>query len=368
MDNAHCLGMTARPGRLPWQEIADLQSGVISERDAIGAGLTRADIRARVTAGTWRQPAPGVLITTAAGPALVQRAWAGLLAGGQGAVLGGATAAELDGLVDHDDEVVTVLVPPERRNAPVPGVAFRRTARLTPADVHRARLPPRTVPARSVVDLAEWSGDRGAARTVVVDALGQGFVTVEAMRRALARRGPIIRRTLIGETLDDQSRRTPKLLSRLYRQIEIAFSLPTGQTVAVGSPDLPTGRLDVWYRPWRVLVRVGRPGPARVLSTTKVVLTVPTEHLWETPEEVAALVGAALRERAPIRPAAGPHACADRAVPSGEWHEPVRDELGEDDQGGGEGVAPAVASRQMRELPPWEAERAARQQPVPPTA
>lgn len=382
--------MALSPGRLSWREIADLQSGVISEHDAIIAGLTRADIRARVLAGTWRQPARGVLITAVGGQPWLQQAWAALLAGGRGAVLGGATAAALDGLTGHDDDVVTVLIPPERRCAPMPGVAFRRSSRLSAADIHRTRLPARTVPARSVVDMAEWSGEREQARALIVDALRQGFVTVDSMRRAMAGRGPITRRTLIGDTLDDAARRTPRMLAQLYRQIELAFALPAGRALAADSADAPTGRLDVWYGPWRLLVRIGQSGPHQARPAGRLVLAIPTERLWQAPEEVAALVTAGLGNQlpagsagpgasdpGPAEPAPGPATTAtpsetdeqdERRETRREWHEPVRDEPGEGDQGGGGGQLPAVASRQMRELPPWEAERAAGQRPVPPTA
>ncbi|CAI7975558.1 conserved hypothetical protein [Frankia sp. Hr75.2] len=360
--------MAPSPGRFSWREIADLQSGVISEHDAMAAGLTRADIRARVADGTWRQPARGVLVTATATPPLAQQAWAALLAGGPNAVLGGSTAAALDGLVGHGDEVVTVLVPPGRRGTPVAGVVFRRTARLAPADVHRARLPPRTAPARSVVDMAEWCSGRDGARAVISDALLQGFVTIEAMRRALARRGPISRRTLIADTLDELNRRTPRMLSLRYKQLEAAFGLPPCRALATPSPDVPTGRLDVWYGPWRLLVRVGQPGPRRPRPAGRRILTVRVEQLWQAPAETAALVAAALREQVPTEAADRPAVPPGPDEPATEWHETVRDEHGEADQGGGGGQSPAVASSQMRELPPWEAERAAGQLPVPPTA
>ncbi|WP_018501619.1 hypothetical protein [Frankia discariae] len=363
--------MAPSPGRSSWRKIADLQSGVISERDAIAAGVTRAEIRARVADGTWRRPAHGVLVTAATtAPPRVQRAWAALLAGGPNAVLGGSTAAALDGLVGHDDEVVTVLVPPGRRGRPVVGVAFRHTARLALADVHRARLPPRTAPARSVVDMAEWCGGRDAARVVISDALLQGFVTIEAMHRALARRGPISRRTLIADTLDELGHRTPRMLSLRYTQLEAAFGLPAGRVLAppTRSPDAPTGRLDVWYGPWRLLVRVGQPGPRRPRTAGRRILPIGVEQLWQAPAETAALVAAALREQVPVEAADRPAAPPGPGDPAAKWPETVRDEHGEADQGGGGGQSPAVASSQMRELPPWEAERAARQLPVPPTA
>ncbi|WP_066066675.1 hypothetical protein [Frankia sp. EI5c] len=325
--------MASSAGGLSWREIADLQSGVISERDAIGTGLTRADIRAQLAAGTWRQPARGVLLTTAGPPTWAQRSWVAVLAGGPGAVLGGATAAALDGLAGHDDPVVTVLVPPERRYAPMAGATFRRTARLSPAEVHGTRLPPRTVPARSVIDMAEWSDDRDTARAVIVDAVSQGFVTIDALRRALAARGPITRRTLIGDTVDDLTRRTPRMLERLYRQIEISAALPAGRPLAADSPERPTGRLDVWYGSRRLLVRVGQPGSRRAARPTgRRILDIPTEQLWQAPREVAALVAAALHDHRPHDhpPHEGPPL---DGKPLHEHHEAVGEEAVEGDQG-----------------------------------
>ncbi|TFE28352.1 hypothetical protein E0F15_15175 [Frankia sp. B2] len=292
--------MAHNPGRLSWQEIATMQAGVITIRDAINAGITRDEIRRRLNDGRWQQPFRGVLITTATPVTRMQELWGALQAVGPDAVLAGACAAGLAGLDGYGTGPVTVLLPTERRIAAPPGVLLRHSARLDITEIDPLRLPRRTAPARSVIDMAEWAATRADAQGLLVDAVRQRFVTVASLRIALARRGPISRRTLITETLDDLGRDAPRLTEIMYRRIEAQWGLPVGTPSVNGPADEPMARLDVWYEPWRVRVEIQAtvPGPTVVAEPTgQLLIRLPARLARDAPAEVASLVGGALRDR-----------------------------------------------------------------------
>lgn len=236
--------MASNPGRLSWQEIAAVQAGAITVREAVGAGVARTEIRRRVAEGSWRQPLRGVLVTDTAPPSLRQRLWCAVLAVGRDAVLGGSAAATLDGLRGFERDPIVVLVPAGRRVTRVDGLVIRHTARLQAHDLHSSHLPVHTAPGRSVVDMAEWAPGREEALGVLTEAIRQGFVTARTLRDAIRRRGPITRRTLVVETLDDIGRATPTVLadhrSGEHRAVDHHFD-DRGQPRSRGA-DRPEGR------------------------------------------------------------------------------------------------------------------------------
>jgi hypothetical protein len=301
-DNRHRLLMAHNPGRLSWQEIATPQAGVISIRDAVAAGLTRAEIRRHLENGRWRQPFRGVLITDVAAPTGPQHLWAAVQAIGPDAVLAGGCAAALAGLVGHDPGPVTVLVPADRRVSAPPGVLLRHSARLRSSEIDPLRLPRRTTPTRSMIDMAEWAASRPLAQDVLADAVRQRIVSVRGLREALSRRGPISRRTLIAETLDRLGADAPHLTEIMFRRIERRRELPPAGYRVEGPADEPTSRLTVRYEPWRVRVEVSvepaaaqpvtHPGPSQDL-----LVRLPAHLLRTAPDDAADIVAGALRER-----------------------------------------------------------------------
>ncbi|CAO5230940.1 type IV toxin-antitoxin system AbiEi family antitoxin domain-containing protein [Frankia sp. AgKG'84/4] len=297
--------MALIPGRLSWQEIALTQAGVITIRDAVAAGLPRTEIRARLTENRWRQPYRGVLVTDLAPPADPQRLWAALQAIGPDAVLAGGCAAALAGLAGHPTEPITVLVPaPRRVNAP-PGIQVRHSARLDTTEIDALRLPRCTTPSRSVVDMAEWAPTRAQARRSVVDAVLQGVVSLGGLRAALARRGPISRRTLIAETLDVLESDAPRLTEIRLRRLEELHDLPAAHCSVDGPAGEPASRLRVCFEPWPVRAQIAttvtepltRCGPGDEL-----VVLLPARLLRQAPDEAATLLTGALRERGWVPP------------------------------------------------------------------
>jgi hypothetical protein len=294
------------PGRLSWQEIATAQAGVITIRDAIAAGITRTEIRQHLAEGRWRQPFRGVLVTDLTPTVGPQHLWAVVQAVGPDAVLAGACAASLAGLVGHPAEPVTVLVPTVRRATAPPGVRLRHSARLEITEIDPLRLPRRTTPSRSMIDMAEWADSRPRARAVIADAVLQGVVTHRELREALSRRGPISRRTLIAETLDLLEADAPRLAELRFRRLEQLHDLPAGSYTVDGPAHEPTSRLRVRFESWRVQAEVGSTVPEPVterLLGGELVVRLPARLLRQAPDQAVALVTGALRERGWVPPA-----------------------------------------------------------------
>ncbi|WP_157474799.1 hypothetical protein [Parafrankia sp. EUN1f] len=297
------------PSPPPWQTIAEEQDGVITVAAALAGGMTRAELRWRVSSGRWQRPFAGVAITHSGPVTERQREWCALLAAGPGAALAGATAAALDGLRGHASAAVHVLVPMHRRRITRPGITIRQAAHLGEQDVHPTRAPRRTRLPRSVVDMASWAVRADDARAVLASAVGQRLVTVEQLRPELEQRTTLRRRALLRATLDDLDDGAHSVAEIVYRRIERRYGLPSAQRQA--AVDLGGRRyLDVWYEPWRVWVEID--GAAHQESRQwwddlarqnlgvldgRLVLRFPTWLLRQNPQHVAAQVKLALRQR-----------------------------------------------------------------------
>ncbi|MDT3440040.1 MULTISPECIES: hypothetical protein [unclassified Pseudofrankia] len=328
-------------GDEPAAGLAAGRAGVLTVKEALAAGLTRAEIRRRVDSGYWQLYSGDVVVTQPGPLTLIQRLWCALVSIGPDALLGGSSAAALGGLRGCEEPWLTVLLASGRRVTPRPGVRIRATARLGDEDLHLDSWPPRTALPRSVVDMAEWAPSHDEARRILALAVASGIVESDEVRSALARRGPISRRQVISDALDDLDADAPWVPDLLYQRIEDRFGLPPGRR---GRPDSRgAGRLDVCYEPWRVHVELGMiaatgirtaavppappPPPATATATApgsrggrvarsvpagiqlvthpgqtgrragQLVLRVPIRILREEPDRVGAAVASALRQR-----------------------------------------------------------------------
>ncbi|GAA1774636.1 endonuclease domain-containing protein [Luedemannella helvata] len=171
------------------------QDQVISRRQALSL-MSVGALRHLVDSGRWRTVQRGVLVAHTGEVTHAQRCWAAVLgaAAGGDAYLAGVSALRLAGLDGLRDNVVHVLLPAERRHFNPPrGVLVHRTATLPDEDLHRVGSPPATMPARSMVDAAQWAASDNAARTFIAMTFQRRLVTEEEVERVL-RRMPTIRR------------------------------------------------------------------------------------------------------------------------------------------------------------------------------
>src|SRR5450755_3829507 len=115
---SHADGRVLMPEVL--QELAESQRGVITRRQALGAGLTRSAICARVDGRRWQRMYPGVFAAFSGEPSRAALLWAAVLKAGPGAALSHETAAELHGLTRKPAPLIHVTVPARRRVEPAP--------------------------------------------------------------------------------------------------------------------------------------------------------------------------------------------------------------------------------------------------------
>jgi hypothetical protein len=181
------------------------QDNVISRRQAL-RHLSLDAIRHRLESGRWRQAVRGVYVAHS-GPVTAEQRWmiASLACGaGRRAPLAGVTALTIAGLRGYPAGVVHVLMPWHRRDRNAPyWVAVHRTRHLPASQVHRLATPPYTLPARSLVDAAQWARDDDAAAALVASAFQQRLVTADEVNSVLVDMPGIHRRRLIGAMVAD---------------------------------------------------------------------------------------------------------------------------------------------------------------------
>jgi very-short-patch-repair endonuclease len=290
--------------------MAAAQSGVIAVRTALAEGLTRAEIRWKLTSGRWQRPMPGALVTHSGPLTHRQRLWCAIESVGPPAFLAGASAAALDGLNGFPTDQVFLVVPASRQPSTRAGVTIHRSVFLGDADVHPSRQPPRTRLERSVLDMASWARSDDDARAAIAAAVQQRLTTAELLRAAFGRTGSRARSSLIAQTLDDVAGGAQSVAELAYRRLERRYNLPTGRFQAPVELNGRRRYLDVWYEPWRVWVEIDGSHHrearqwrddldrqnAGVLDG-RLILRFPTLLLRDAPEKVAAQVAEALRSR-----------------------------------------------------------------------
>ena len=243
------------------------QEGVISRRQVL-RHMPSGAVDRRLASGRWQAVHRGVYVTHSGPVDRRQRRWVAVLAAGGGriALLGGLSALEtvgfrhLGGLggVKSGAGTVDILVPASLTvRRPPPGVVVHRTSRMEPDDVHRMGGPPGTMPARSLVDAAQWAPDDDRARAVIAAGFQQRLVCVTDMEPVLARMPRAYRRALIAEAVRDAGAGAHSLPEAEFLKLCRRAGLPV--------PDLQyrrhdaTGRqryLDAYFAEWGVHVEI----------------------------------------------------------------------------------------------------------------
>ncbi len=183
-------------------------------------------VRHQIESGRWQRVARGIVVTHNGPLTDGERDAVALAAAPPGSALAGLTALRIDGFDGPAMETRFVVMPPGSRTRQVPGVAAHWSSELTHLDVHPQRRPPRTRPARSVVDAASWSGSPRRARWIVLAGVQQGLAAPPAIRDALGRRGPCRHRGVIAESTYDAEGGRHSLPERDFAQIWSALRLP----------------------------------------------------------------------------------------------------------------------------------------------
>ncbi len=168
-------------------EIAVLQLGLITRRQAIEAGVTDNQIKKRVRAGRWRRARTGVFAVAGAPRTWEQGVLAAVLRAGDGAVASHSCAAVLHSFPDSVRELPEVTAPPGRHPR-IPGVRVHRPALLPEHDVRVIGGIPVTSFARTLVDCTgHWS--LGQIARALDSGLVRNVVTLWSVERSLTALG-----------------------------------------------------------------------------------------------------------------------------------------------------------------------------------
>ncbi|MEO3748079.1 DUF559 domain-containing protein [Plantactinospora sp. B5E13] len=233
------------------------QDNVIAWRQARDF-LTPAAIRHRVFSGRWRRVHPRTYVTHSGPIGPEQRLWIAVLSAGPGALLAGPTALDGYGLRRYRTTGVHVLVATERqpRNIP-PWVVVHRTSVLPQTDVHEMAAPPRTMPARSVVDAASWADSDDRAVAIVAAAFQRRLVSLAEIEAVLDHLPRARRRGLIATAAQDAAGGSHSLAELDYLRLNRRYGLPepSRQTVR-RDPDGKRRYLDIYYQRWGVHVEI----------------------------------------------------------------------------------------------------------------
>lgn len=178
------------------------QSGVLSRRQMLSAGVPRWLVRLELRTGRWQRTGRQT-VALHNGPLDAEgRRWVAVLEAGPRAVLDGVSALQAGGLADLTGDVVTVAVPKGNRRRRLAGVRVRETRRWRSEDVAAGGIP-RTLPAVAAVHAALWAATDKQATFFLTLAVQQGLCRPSDLSDAATavRRHPR-RRLLVQVVLD----------------------------------------------------------------------------------------------------------------------------------------------------------------------
>lgn len=181
-------------------ELVRKSHGVVTRQEALGVGVSKAELLRRVTIGALIPIHRGVFRVGHRAPSLEARYTAAVKACGDRSLLAGRAAAYLFGLLKGSPSSPEVLTPTERR---IKGVITHRSRGIEPMDATKWRgIAVTTVP-RTLVDLAAVLEPDALARACHEAEVRYG-VTPAAVEAVLARRrnspgARVLRRVLWGE-------------------------------------------------------------------------------------------------------------------------------------------------------------------------
>jgi hypothetical protein len=168
--------------------VAGRQYGLVTIAQLLAAGFTHSSVTRRVARGVLHRIDAGLYAVGHATLSREARWLAGVLVGGEGAVLGHLSAGKLCEISRFGAPVTDVVS--TRRHRPRPGIRFHRTRVLHPRDVTTHKRIPVTSVHRLLVDLADVLTPHQLANVIHEAAFRGRFVesaTLDAMARVTGR-------------------------------------------------------------------------------------------------------------------------------------------------------------------------------------
>lgn len=231
-------------------ELLDRQSGVISRRQALTAGLLPHDIQRLLRRREWVRTEPGIFVNHTAPLTWTQRAWTGVLVCWPAALCHDSALRAVDGpgrRGRQDDDPIHVAIDRGRSYSPGPDWIVPHYVPRLAEKVQWNASPPRVKVEHAVLDLAARARTEFDAIATLSDAVQARVTTAERLRTVLDERPRIGRRALLARALVDIGGGTCSLLEHGYlTRVERAHRLPRGQRQVGGSGRGPIYR-DVTY-------------------------------------------------------------------------------------------------------------------------
>ncbi|GAA2641224.1 hypothetical protein GCM10010399_88770 [Dactylosporangium fulvum] len=183
----------------PLDHLLFRQHQAISRRQAL-EHLSPKALRHRLASGRWQRPHRSIYVAQTEDLTTAQRRWIAVLA--TDGLLAGFSALELHGLTGYFRSFTQVLVASDRRVRSPGETQVRRTAQLDPRDTRAGGAPPCTMPARSLVDAAQWAHDDTEAIAVIAAGFQQRLGGGDNVHEVLGRMHGVRRRRLILDAAD----------------------------------------------------------------------------------------------------------------------------------------------------------------------
>lgn len=231
------------------------QAGVLTRQQALQV-MSRHQLYGLVRSKRWANPATGVFVNHNGPLTEEQRDWVALLAAPPGSVLGGLSALRHDNFTAFAPGIPIIVAKTSASKIAYKDVILHWSKFLDERDVHPLRLPPRTRPARSVVDAASWEPQEKRAREIVLAAAQRGVIAPRQLREALTRRGACRHRALIVESYLDASGGIQSLPERDFDQIRRECGLPEPDRQAKLRRKDGHYYLDVWWQRFNLACEV----------------------------------------------------------------------------------------------------------------
>jgi hypothetical protein len=237
--------------------LARRQAWIITRAQALGAGMSRHAIHARLDSGRWQRLHAGVYAVHSGPLGRESLLWAAVLGARPGAVLCHQTAAELYGLVEpRKRSLIHVMVPRGHGVAPMSGVVFHYSRRVHAAR-HPALEPPRTRLEETVLDLAEAETTATGAISWILNACASRRTTPGLLLKAMNARPWMHRRKILLAALGDARIGVHSILERGYLyHVERAHGLPKGARQRRTRAGRSSRYEDVRYEEYGVIVEL----------------------------------------------------------------------------------------------------------------
>lgn len=237
------------------RELAAVQEGVVSRRQAYAAGLTRWQVAANVRAGRWRRVTDQSLCLHTGPLSDRARRWAAVFQGGPRAQLDGAASLVESGLTRFEVDRIRVSVPRGAKVRRTPDFDVRQTRRWSAGDLVPSGLP-RTRPDVAAVRAALWARSDREATLVLTMAVQQGIVRPEDLGHQLLRVRRDRRRGLLHAVVNDlldgaRSLGELDLGAELRRR-----GLPAPERQVLRRDARNRYYLDLYWPEWRLVVEV----------------------------------------------------------------------------------------------------------------